>query len=88
MFQNDDLSIGDWWLFWILMAIPIVNVIVWLIILFSSSTNRTLKHMLWAEVLIVVIIIALFATLLAPVWSQLQPYFQELIQMIRSSLPY
>jgi len=82
MFQNDDLSIGDWWLFWILMAIPFVNVIVTLVILFSSSTNRTLKHMLWAEVLIVIIVIALLATILAPLWQQYLPQIQDMIQAI------
>lgn len=88
MFQNDDMSVFDWWLYWILMAIPIINVIVWLIILFSSSTNRSLKHMLWANVLIVIIVIALFATILAPYWQLILPQIQEYINMIRNSLPY
>jgi len=88
MFQNDDMSVFDWWLYWILMAIPIINVIVWLIILFSSSTNRSLRNMLWANLLVVIIIIALFATILAPYWRLILPQIQEYINMIRNSLPY
>jgi uncharacterized membrane protein len=82
------MSIFDWWLYWILMAIPIVNVIVFLIVLFSSETSRSLKNMLWAQLLIVVIVVALFATVLAPIWQQYLPEIQTLIQQFRQLLPF
>jgi sensor histidine kinase regulating citrate/malate metabolism len=82
------MSIFDWWLYWILMAIPIVNVIVFLIVLFSSETSRSLKNMLWAQLLIVVIVVALFATVLAPIWQQYLPEIQTLIEQIRQLMPF
>jgi len=88
MFTRDDMSIGDWWLYWILMAIPIVNVIVFLIVLFSSGTSRSLRNMLWAQVLIVVIVIALFATVLAPVWRQYLPEIQSFVDQLMQYLPF
>jgi len=57
MFSKEQLSIGDWFLFWFLMAIPLVNVVMFLVILFSSYSNVTLKNMLLAQVLIAVIIV-------------------------------
>jgi membrane protein insertase Oxa1/YidC/SpoIIIJ len=41
------------------MIIPIVNIIVFLIILFSSSVNRSLKNMLLAMILPGIILIVL-----------------------------
>jgi hypothetical protein len=57
MFAREQLSIGDWIIFWILMIIPFVNIIVFFIIIFSSYTNQTLKNMLLAEILLILIAI-------------------------------
>lgn len=59
MFTNKELSVGDWWLFWILMLIPIVNIIVFINILLSSSVNKTLKNHVKAIILPFVIIFVL-----------------------------
>lgn len=76
MFNKQDLSVGAWIVFWILMIIPFVNVVMYLIILFSSDKNKTLKNMLWAQVILVIIGIVLLLTLL----SSLIPYFREIIE--------
>jgi hypothetical protein len=55
MFARDQLSIGDWIIFWILMIIPLANIIVFFIIIFSSYTNQTLKNMLLAEIVLVLL---------------------------------
>ncbi len=59
MFSKKDMSIGDWWLYWILMIIPFVNVVMFIVLLLSSSTNKTLKNMLLAAILPIILIIGL-----------------------------
>ena len=68
IFNNQELSVGAWLVFWILMAIPLVNVIMFLIILFSKDSNKTLKNMLVAMIVNVVIWVLLFWTVLSSVW--------------------
>lgn len=80
MFNKQDLSVGAWIVFWILMAIPLVNIIMFLIILFSSDKNPTLRNMLWAQVVLVVIVIVLFLTIL----SSFTPMIRDLLQEIMS----
>ncbi len=78
MFKKQDLNVGDWIVFWILMVIPVVNVIIFIITLFSADTNRTLKNMLWGEVILFAVSITLFLTVLAPfimaLWEEIQGY--------------
>jgi len=81
MFKKQDLNVGDWIVFWILMVIPLVNVVIFIIALFSTDTNRTLKSMLWSEVIIFAITITLFLTVLSPL-------IIELWEEIQASLPY
>lgn len=64
MFSKEQLSVGDWFLFWFLMAIPLVNVVMFLVILFSSYSNATLKNMLLAQVLMVVIVVVVIIFIL------------------------
>jgi hypothetical protein len=54
------MSVGDWWVFFILMAIPLVNILVFVILLLSSGTNRSLKNYLLALILPVLILLVLF----------------------------
>ncbi|MBN2539908.1 MAG: hypothetical protein JXB08_00125 [Bacilli bacterium] len=83
MFQKDQLSVFDWIGYYILMAIPLVNIIVLLVIMFSSNSNETLRNMLWSQVLLVVLVFAaiffLFAGLVPDIWN----IIQELISTIR-----
>ena len=81
MFSKQELTIGDWIIFWILMAIPFVNIILIFILLISDETNRTLKNMLWGE--LILLAIALF--LLLTVFSYT---FHELWDLIQNSLPF
>ncbi|MBU0996996.1 MAG: hypothetical protein KKE16_03010 [Firmicutes bacterium] len=78
MFQRDQLTIGDWILYYILMVIPLVNIVIFLMILFSSTVNKTLKNMLWTSVLAFIIVLALLFTVLSPLlydlWSLVQSY--------------
>lgn len=74
MFAKNEMSIGDWWLFFILMVIPLVNVIMFLVIIFSSGINKSLKNYMLALVLPFFIFIGLlFATgVFAGLFSSIQ----------------
>ncbi len=63
MFSKGDMAIGDWWVYFILMAIPLVNIIVFLIVLFSSNTNKSLKNFVLASIIPVIIVVTLFFSL-------------------------
>jgi len=46
MFQNNQLSVLDWFVFHVLLAIPIVNVIIIILLLLNPETNETLKNLI------------------------------------------
>ncbi len=60
MFNREVMTVGDWLVFIFLMAVPFVNIILWIVLLFSSGTNRSLKNFLVAQLLIGVIVFILF----------------------------
>ena len=83
LFQKYDMSVFDWFLFWVLMAIPVINIFVILIIMLSSNTNGTLRSMLWSQAIIAILVTIMFMTVLQPymhtVWdflSQVYPINQ------------
>lgn len=49
MFKLEEVSIGAWLLFMLVMTVPIVNIIVMMVLIFSSETNRTMKNYLIAS---------------------------------------
>lgn len=57
MFQEKDMSVGAWFVFYILSVIPFVNIIVWLVLLLGSKTNKSLKNLLVLQVILVAIMI-------------------------------
>ena len=61
---NDDISIGAWIGISIALGIPIINIIVLIWILTSSSTNRTLKNYAIAQFILMCIGIVLTGLLL------------------------
>ena len=71
MFSKKDLSILDWWLFYIIMIIPLVNILVVLVLLFQKDTNKTLKNYLLASILPVVIMIILWFSFIAAIYADL-----------------
>ncbi|MFW5913964.1 MAG: hypothetical protein ACOCSM_02775 [Bacillota bacterium] len=57
MFQKAQLRVLDWLVFFILMAIPLVNVIMLILILLDSRANKTLQSFIKAELLVVLLIV-------------------------------
>lgn len=51
MFSKNHMTVGSWWVFFILMAIPVLNVVMFFVILLSGETNKSLKNYLLAIVL-------------------------------------
>ena len=82
MFQKKQLSILDWFGFHILMLIPLANIIIFLILLFSSETNKTLRSYLWTQTILATLLIALYIFFL----SQL-PAIMEFLENYMNNYP-
>ncbi|MDD3478409.1 MAG: hypothetical protein PHP32_05985 [Candidatus Izemoplasmatales bacterium] len=80
MFQKADMSVMDWYLFWILMAIPFVNIIILILIMLSSNSNGSLRSMLWAQAILAILVTILFMTVL-------QPYMREIWNFLSQVYP-
>lgn len=64
MFNNrQPMRVRDWWMFYLLMIIPLVNIVVYLALLFSGSVNQSLRSYLWASLIPAIIVIVLFFSL-------------------------
>ena len=70
MFQSKHISITDWLLIFVLMAIPILNIIVLVILLLNPKTNQSLKNLLLALVIITGIIFFGYLAVLGIIVSQ------------------
>lgn len=55
MFQQEDVSISAWFVFSVLSTIPGVNILVWLVLLLGSNTNKSLKNLLVLQLIFFVI---------------------------------
>lgn len=56
MFSQSEVSVFAWFVFFILMTIPVVNVIMWFILILSNTTNKTLKNFLIMQIFAVLIV--------------------------------
>lgn len=60
MFNRDShIHIDDWFLFYLFMAIPIVNILLFLALVSSSSTNKSLRSFVLYHFIVVFLIISL-----------------------------
>ena len=82
MFTNKDMSVSDWFLYYILMIIPFVNLAIFLIVLFSSNSNRSLKNLIILQVLIVLIAAAVILFLFPELLLWINLYYEYLFQLI------
>ncbi len=72
MFTNKDMSVGDWFLYYVLQFIPVVNIIIFLIVLFSSNSNKSLKNLLILQVILFIVWLAAFYFFLPDILIQLE----------------
>lgn len=73
MFKKDQLSMGDWFLYYLLMAVPIVNIIIWIMVLADKENNETLRNM--EKLGLILGLIGIVVTLLA--WGSILPIIQQ-----------
>ncbi len=78
MFKKDQLSVFDWIGYYLLMAIPLVNIIVLILIMFGSESNPTLKSMLWSQVLMSVLVILFVVFVLSLTMTDLFSVIEEI----------
>ncbi len=69
MFTNKVMTVGNWLLYFLLMAIPIVNIIIIILILMDPHSNKSLKNLIITQLLLMVIIGLLIAILGVSVFS-------------------
>ncbi|MFP4478646.1 MAG: hypothetical protein ACLFPM_04360 [Candidatus Izemoplasmatales bacterium] len=60
MFQERDISVGAWFVFFLISAIPLVNIIFWIILLVSPDTNQSLKNLLVLHLILAAVGILFF----------------------------
>jgi len=63
MFTNKVMTVGNWLLYFLLMAIPIVNIIIIILILMDPQSNKSLKNLIITQLLLVIIVGLLIAGL-------------------------
>lgn len=56
MFTNKVMTVGNWLLYFLLMAIPLVNIIIIILILMDPQSNKSLKNLIITQLLLMVII--------------------------------
>ncbi|WP_296080448.1 hypothetical protein [uncultured Eubacterium sp.] len=49
------MSIGSYILMFVLSAIPVVNIICWIVWLVSPNTNKNKKNFIWAQIIMVAV---------------------------------
>jgi hypothetical protein len=75
MFEKAQLSVGDWLLFYLIMAVPVVNIIMFFVIIAGTNTNPTLKSYLISGLVLGAISVVLFFTIFASFLSEFAYYF-------------
>ncbi len=57
MFQKNQLSVLDWFMFLLLMAVPLLNLVVIVLILFDDNSNPTLRSFIKTLIFIAIIMV-------------------------------
>ncbi len=68
MFQQNDISVGAWFVFTVLSAIPGVNVIVWLVLLLGEKTNKSLRNLLVLQLIFLIIGVVVMVLFWGTIW--------------------
>jgi len=59
MFSKQTIGVFDWIIYFILSVIPPINIIMWIILLLSSHTNKTLRNFILAQIVLVLLALLL-----------------------------
>ena len=74
MFKKDPLSMGDWFLYYLLMAVPIVNIIIWIMVLADRENNETLRNMEKLSLVMGLIVVVVFILALGSILPIIEQY--------------
>ncbi|HCB66677.1 MAG: hypothetical protein A2102_01240 [Tenericutes bacterium GWF2_38_8] len=70
MFEKTQLGVFDWILLHILMAIPLVNIVIIIVLLAGVNTNETLKNYIWSFIVMFVFVLILWFTVFSALLGQ------------------
>lgn len=71
MFQEIEVSKGAWFVFFIISAIPFVNVIFWIVLLIGSDTNQSLKNLLVVQLIMGAVVLVLYFFVFAAMFASM-----------------
>lgn len=74
MFHEKHMTTGAWLIFMLLMAIPIVNIVLIIIILLDRTYNRSLRNFIKAQLVFVILGIVLLFGL----WSVIMGFLEQI----------
>lgn len=74
MFHEKHMSTGAWLIFMLLMAIPVVNIVLIIIILLDRTYNRSLRNFIKAQLVFVILGIVLLFGL----WSVIMGFLEQI----------
>ncbi len=60
MFSKEMMSVNDWLVFFLLMLIPGLNIIIFMILIFSPKTGQSLKNHLYAMIVPIFILVVIY----------------------------
>ncbi len=61
MFSKKHMGVIDWILFFFISSIPVLNLIVWMMVLLSKKSNPSLKNYVGANLIVIIIFLVLLA---------------------------
>ncbi len=76
MFHEKHMSTGAWLIFMLLMAIPVVNIVLIIIILLDRTYNRSLRNFIKAQLVFVILGIVLLFGL----WSVIMGFLEQIAE--------
>lgn len=74
MFHEKHMTTGAWLIFMLLMAIPVVNIVLIIIILLDRTYNRSLRNFIKAQLVFVILGIVLLFGL----WSVIMGFLEQI----------
>ncbi len=63
LFERNQMTIGAWAVYHLLLMIPIVNIIFIIMLLLSPRTNKSLKNLILFQIIVIVVFIFFGITL-------------------------
>ena len=69
--SENDIKVSSWMLIWILSLIPVVNIVTWVVLMFSpirSKRNFAMAALVWFFIIILLCVVSYVIICLVPGW--------------------